>query len=73
MENMYAGVFQGEVTHAMRSHNGWALSDADGPDPLNEVRAALVDALERVDTLINHRHEWDHNDYCYICHADGRA
>lgn len=40
---------------------------------LTELRSDLVQAIADIDTIRNHTHQWNENDYCSICGADGRA
>ena len=41
--------------------------------PYDQIVEILKHYIEEVETLRNHVCEWDENDYCIICGADGRA
>ena len=40
---------------------------------LRDLRDNLKAGLEHVEFLLGHTHQWNDNDYCSICGADGRA
>lgn len=63
-----------------RSAEYFKLSDCDGQSPYDFALAQLDAAIGRLkhsrrdmQRLSKHVHQWDENDYCYICGADGRA
>ena len=41
--------------------------------PYDEAIRILKHTLERIEMLKNHTHQWNDDDYCDICGADGRA
>lgn len=49
------------------------LSEDETSDPYETVAHALRKALERVEALRAHAHEWTEDAYCAICGADGRV
>lgn len=64
----------------MKSAEYWDLSGGEGPNPyrrsLNQIDAA-IGMLKRqrseMQRLARHVHDYNENDYCTICGADGRA
>lgn len=72
-------VLSGLIHDATRAQEYYDLSGpwGDGPDepvhPLNDMEAALVEALAKVRDLRDHAHEWDADDRCVVCGADGLA
>lgn len=67
------------IHDALRSQEYYDLSGpwGDGPDepahPLNDLEAALSEALAEVRSLRVHAHEWDDDSRCVVCGADGLA
>lgn len=49
--------------------------DEDGKpyDPYKELEDILVKNLEEVRMLRSHAHQWNEEDLCSVCRADGRA
>lgn len=49
--------------------------DSDGKphDPYKELEELLVKNLEEVRMLRSHSHQWNEEDLCSVCRADGRA
>jgi hypothetical protein len=40
---------------------------------LPDLKADLLLAIQMIDEIVDHAHQWNDNDYCNICGADGRA
>lgn len=68
----YRYVLDDLVRKAMKSDQ-WADLAGEPALSLLALRVALKDAVKHAESLRTHRHEWDNNDYCMICGADGRA
>ena len=49
------------------------LDDDECPSELAKLERALAAALRDVRQVRSHVHEWDDNQYCSICGADGNA
>lgn len=63
-----------------RTAEYWNLAGMEGPNPyrtaMREVDA-MIGKLKRLrahlQELETHEHDWNEDDYCQICRADGRA
>ena len=65
---------------AARNAKYFELSGMDGPNPydaaLNCIGRAIAELRQEaraIKALKNHAHNWNDDDYCSICGADGRA
>jgi len=63
-----------------RSAQYFELGDCEGVSPYQEALNQLDHAIGQLkraraemQKLSKHAHQWDSNDYCSICGADGRA
>ncbi len=73
----------GFIKDAKNTHELNSLCGIEGeaPEPyevllrqLEFIQSKLVpDAIEFVEMLKNHKHDWDENEFCTICGADGRS
>jgi hypothetical protein len=45
----------------------------DIENPHTMLLRLLIDSAKDVRSLRNHRHVYGEDDYCVLCHADGRA
>jgi hypothetical protein len=45
----------------------------DGRDPYGALQDALYRAIRQVERLKTHEHQWNDDDRCDLCGADGRA
>lgn len=68
------------ISQSNRQNSYYENGGCDGIPPyrqaLNEIDAAigkLKAARREMQEIASHMHEWDSDDYCRICGADGRA
>lgn len=68
------------ISQANSQNQYWENGDCDTFPPyrqaLNEIDAAigkLKAARREMQAIASHMHEWNDDDYCRICGADGRA
>jgi hypothetical protein len=66
------------IKKANKNEEYYSLGGPYDPDdgvvpPLAKLEEELQEALERVQFLRKHVHEWDDDSYCIHCGADGRA
>jgi hypothetical protein len=60
------------IRRAIREDENASLAD-EPATALHDLHAILTSAAEDVRELLDHSHQWNENDYCSICGADGRA
>ena len=68
--------FREIIQQATRSQEYWDLGGMDpddGTPPLHQLEADLEAALGEVRALIHHVHDWDEDQWCSVCGADGLA
>lgn len=82
-ENLYANVHHlvsAAIRRAKRSAENASLAGEpaapvydDLLEELATVRDSMAEYIQEVTELKDHRHEWNENEFCNICGADGRA
>lgn len=49
------------------------IGESELATALPTLKDELKLCIQMIDEIISHTHQWNENDYCSICGADGRA
>jgi hypothetical protein len=71
-EDHFYSTLQGLISEAKRRAEYASLA-GDDVNVYTALRAALLWAVADLDILVRHVCQWDEDDVCLICGADGRA
>jgi hypothetical protein len=63
---------KGEIRRAIREDVNASLA-GEAPTALVELKDAVQQIVEDIDELLTHDHQWNEDDRCAVCGADGLA